>query len=151
MALCSVFADIRANGGTTPKIAFMAYAYADDAVQSIYDNLYSQGLYSDLWFYWKGKPLVLAPSMVRSILGRTITYSSEVQNFFNMRHTWAWTAGYDTWNWIDDYPKITAGMSLRRYRKRLSVCAGHHANSNMGRSYHNGSQPSYNQYILTGN
>jgi len=148
--LCSVFMDVRANGGTTPQIAFMAYAYADQAVQAIYNALYSQGLYSDLWFYWKGKPLVLAPLNGDVVNSRTITYNSTLLNFFNMRRSWAWTEGQDTWNWIDDYPQGYGWHESSSIPEETSVCAGHHPNSNKGRSYHDGSQPSYNQYKLSG-
>ena len=30
-------------------------------VQTLYDEFYSKRLYPELWFHWKGKPLVLAP------------------------------------------------------------------------------------------
>jgi len=152
MLLCSVFADIRAAGGTTPQIAFMANAYADDAVTNIYNTLYSQGLYSDLWFYWKGKPLVLAPLNGMVVGGRTITYSSTIQNFFNMRYAWTWMdPGYDIWKWMDFYPQQYGWHESSSIPEELSVSAGivPHG-SGWGRSFHNGSQPSHDQYGLTG-
>jgi hypothetical protein len=150
LALCSVFANIRANGGRTPKIAFIANAYADQAVTAVYNDLYSPGLYSDLWFYWKGKPLMLAPLNGQVVGGRTITYSSTILNFFNMRYSWAETAGYDIWNWIDDYPQDYGWHESSSVPEAVSVSAGRHANIGRGRSYHSGSQPAFNQYALTG-
>jgi len=149
-ALCSVFTDIRADGGTTPQIAFLANAYADNVVENIYNNLYSQNRWPELWFYWKGKPLILAPLNGMEILGRTITYSSEIQNFFNMRYSWAWNAGYDLWTWIDYYPQDYGWHESSSIPEELSVAMGHWPHENIGRSYSNGSQPAHDIYGLTG-
>jgi len=149
-ALCSVFMDIRAEGGTTPQIAFLANAYADNVVANIYNDLYSQNLYPDLWFYWKGKPLILAPLNGMVILDRTITYSQEIQNFFNMRYSWAWNAGYNLWTWIDYYPQDYGWHESSSIPEELSVAMGHWPHENIGRSYSNGSQPAHNIYGLTG-
>ena len=63
-ALCETFTKARADGVLTPQIAFMLpFAGGSDtrtSITNLYDNLYSKGLYSDLWFYWKGKPLIIA-------------------------------------------------------------------------------------------
>jgi hypothetical protein len=153
LAVCSVFANVRANGGKTPKICFLANWNADGNVQSIYDNLYSKGLYSDLWFYWKGKPLVLAPLQgTTDPAGGTINYTSAVQNFFNMRYTWADTAGQDIWSWIAYYPQDYGWHESSSIPEEISISCGRHPNANpgRGRSYHNGSQPSYDVYTRTG-
>ena len=149
-ALCQVFMDIRAEGGTTPQIAFLANAYADNVVTNVYNALYSQNLYPDLWFYWKGKPLILAPLNGMEILGRTITYSQEIKDFFNMRYSWAFNAAYDNWPWIDHYPQDYGWHESSSIPEELSVAMGHWPHSNIGRSFSNGSQPSHNQYGLTG-
>jgi hypothetical protein len=153
MAVCSVFEDIRAHGGKTPQICFFANWNADGNVQSVYDNLYSQGLYSDLWFYWKGKPLVVAPLQGASDpAGGTINYSSAVQSFFNFRYAWADTAGQDTWNWIAYYPQAYGWHESSSIPEEISISCGRHPNANpgKGRSFHNNSQPAINQYALTG-
>ena len=39
---------------------FGAGADTKTQLQTLYKDLYSEGKYSDLWFLWDGKPLVLA-------------------------------------------------------------------------------------------
>lgn len=61
MPLLDTFAQIRAEGGATPFIAFLCpFDESKRLVQKLYADLYGPGLYSDLWFQWKGKPLVLS-------------------------------------------------------------------------------------------
>ena len=59
MALERVPAQIRAEGGRTPQIAFMVNTKAGESAQKLFDDLYKPGLYSDLWFRWQGRPLLL--------------------------------------------------------------------------------------------
>lgn len=60
-ALLKVFSEVRAAGGKAPQIAFLC-PFGDPAkvVKTLYADLYDKGLYSDLWFRWEGKPLILA-------------------------------------------------------------------------------------------
>jgi hypothetical protein len=153
MALSSVFMDIRANGGTTPQIAFMANGYADQAVQSIYNDLYRPGIYSDLWFDWKGKPLVLTPLDGMVVNGRTINHSQQVLDFFNMRYSWTWMdiENPDVWKWMDYYPQQYGWHESSSIPEQISVSAGMVPHgSGVGRSYQNGSQPPDDEYDLTG-
>jgi hypothetical protein len=66
MALLKVFAEVRAAGGRTPSVAFLTPFWDPRRVVArLYADLYKPGLYSDLWFRWEGKPLILAdPSLV---------------------------------------------------------------------------------------
>ena len=41
------------------KIAFLTHANSGTTATYLYNTLYSPGNYSDLWFYWQGKPLIL--------------------------------------------------------------------------------------------
>src|ERR1039458_9360883 len=56
--LCETFGQIRAAGGRTPQIVFMVNTQGGETAQELYEDLYKPGLYSDLWFRWKGKPLM---------------------------------------------------------------------------------------------
>ncbi len=66
MALLKVFAEIRAAGGRTPQVAFLTPFWDPPrVVAQLYADLYQPGLYSDLWFRWEGKPLILAdPALI---------------------------------------------------------------------------------------
>jgi len=141
LQLCSVFRQILNEGGTVPQICFLAHSGAVDVVQGLYNAFYAENLYPELWFYWKGKPLILGP-----LSG----HSEQVQDFFTMRDCWAWTDGEDTWNWLDHYPQDYGWHESASVAEETSVCVAQHATSNIGRSFHNGSQPSYNIYGLTG-
>jgi hypothetical protein len=71
MALLQVFSEVRAAGGRTPQIAFLCPFWSPAKVVSeLYRDLYEPGLYSDLWFRWKGKPLILAdPNLLEEAEG----------------------------------------------------------------------------------
>ena len=62
--LCSVFAEARSEGVRTPQIAFLLpFSPTDGGRESIvrlYRELYQPGKWRDLWFMWKGKPLIMA-------------------------------------------------------------------------------------------
>jgi len=149
--LCDVFMQIRSEGGTTPQICFMANGYADEVVDSLYNNLYSPNLYPDLWFYWKGKPLILAPEEGAVIHDHTISYDPGVIEFFNRRYSWTWmSAGYDIWKWMDYYPQQYGWHESSSIPEQLSVSCGIVPHTNEGRSFSNGTQPAHDQYDLTG-
>jgi hypothetical protein len=64
--LCRIFEEVRKAGGQTPQIAFLCPFWdPHKVVEELWEQLYRQGLYSDLWFRWQGKPLILAdPAMI---------------------------------------------------------------------------------------
>ena len=60
-ALLRAFAEVRGNGGHPPQVAFLCpFGDPRAVVTDLWTNLYSAGLQPDLWFHWKGKPLILA-------------------------------------------------------------------------------------------
>lgn len=71
LALCRVWDRIRQNGGCTPQIAFLCPLWKPKkVVHELYDDFYGPGRYSDLWFQWGGKPLILAdPEGLGEIVG----------------------------------------------------------------------------------
>lgn len=130
--LLKVWAQARADGVKTPQICFMLpmFDYHDVAVQlrEIYDGIYSQGLYQDLWFYWKGKPLVVG---YPGELDLSNPKDAEIMDFFNYRvinhsqsadHIQVQKPDgtpvvmgaiqeeiknhYTLWNWISVYPQL---------------------------------------------
>jgi len=147
MALCRVFMDIRAKGGTTPQICFMANSGGEAVVKTLYDHFYSKHLYSGLWFYFKGKPLILAP-----IDSDRTAYSQEIRDFFTMRYCWTWMPpSHDVWKWMDSFPQQYSWHESPDIPEELSVSVGivPHGDG-VGRSFHNGSQPPHDRFGLTG-
>jgi len=138
--LCEVYRRMRLAGQGTPRIAFLANSRSDRVVRHLYETIYKKGLYRELWFRWKGRPLMLAP-------GRGLT--DEHKRFFTLRQSWAWTQpkgwfgdGRDKWSWLDHHPQRPGWHSRPDEPEQISVCTAQHATSNIGRSFHAGRQPS---------
>lgn len=97
--LFSTMEKMRAEGNETPKFIFWSFnGNGVQVVQSLYDRIYKLGKYSDLWFYWDGKPLLLynaKPNVDANGGGYNHgEYADEVKNFFTLRNMW-W--GYYEW------------------------------------------------------
>ena len=104
MALCEVFSEIRSAGGVTPQIAFiLAFGPTQgskEAIEELYRDLYKPGIYKDLFFMWKGKPLIMAyPDNL----------SEEIKNYFTFRPGQpTYNTGpsrNDQWGWLEIYPQ----------------------------------------------
>jgi len=56
----SVMEKMKAEGNKVPNFIFWAFnGPVITVVQDLYDRIYKQAKYKDLWFYWDGKPLLL--------------------------------------------------------------------------------------------
>jgi len=136
---CRILRKIRATGERTPKIAFMAHTSSELVVPKIYNDFYAKKLYSELWFYWKGKPLILSPEK---------GLNKKIRNFFTIRHTWVpgvgpWFGdGKDKWTFFDNTPQAYGWSESSNKPEQVSVTTAQHAHRNIGRSFQNGKQPS---------
>ncbi len=145
LELCRIYTDIRANGGKTPQLCFVTHSYTANTVQSLYDDFYSRNLYPDLWFRWQGKPLLLAdPDAL----------SQAMKDFFTIRESWAWSDpggwfgdGRDKWPWLDHHPQ-NYGWHVAGVPEEMPVCVAQHPVTNIGRSFHDGSEPTVKQPAL---
>jgi len=55
-----VMQKMKAEGNKVPKFCFWAFnGSVISVVQELYDRIYKEDKYRDLWFYWDGKPLLL--------------------------------------------------------------------------------------------
>jgi len=104
MTLCEVFSEARKDGVNTPQIAFLlAFSPTQgskEAIEEIYRDLYKPGKYKDLFFMWKGKPLIMAyPDNL----------SEEIRNYFTFRPGQpTYNSGPmrdDQWGWLEIYPQ----------------------------------------------
>jgi hypothetical protein len=99
LKLCEVFTDIRRSGGRTPQIAFMVNTQAGETADELFRDLYDPGLHADLWFRWKGKPLLICDPMKAG---------PKVREFFTLRRAhWPFTMENtkDAWHWEATYPQ----------------------------------------------
>ena len=139
MNILRVYAEIRAAGGRTPSITFLTNSAHERVVRQLYEDLYSKGLYQDLWFIWKGKPLLMADP---EGLG------DEIKSFFALRRSWAWTSrqgwfgdGKDRWPWLDHTPQRYGWHESPDKPEQIVVSTAEHPDSDRGKSFHNGSNP----------
>ena len=128
--LLEVWAEARLDGVKAPGISAMLnmFNYQDAATQirELYDNIYSKGLYQDLWFMWEGKPLMVGSP---SGLNKRDEHDKEILDFFSWRPinpcytqdyrqiiengvvTTQWAPDtsllrkYTFWKWISVYPQ----------------------------------------------
>ncbi|MFA6838341.1 MAG: hypothetical protein WCR12_05810 [Dysgonamonadaceae bacterium] len=56
----SIIQEMKKEGNKVPKFVFWSFnGPSITVVQDLYDKVYKEGKYRDLWFYWDGKPLLL--------------------------------------------------------------------------------------------
>ena len=59
-----VMEEMKSHGNKVPEICFWAFnGPVITVVQGLYDRIYNDGRYKDLWYYWDGKPLLLYNGM----------------------------------------------------------------------------------------
>lgn len=148
-ALCLVYTAMRAEGNRTPSIGFICPFWDPTAVlDRVWADLYKPGLWSDLWFRWEGKPLILA--------NKDFVKDPEILDFFTFRRPmpdyWLGPDGPDQWSWLETYPqhvfRNSAGeaeqMSVGVAQNALPDTPGpapmSHKAGAMGRSWHNGAK-----------
>ena len=140
LTLGRVYEQMRAQGQATPQIAFLLNSGSARVAQHLYESFYAKGLHRDLWFEWQGKPLLLA--------SQEGVDDPQVLDFFTWRHSWAWTEpegwfgdGRDKWPWLDHHPQKPGWHTDPVHPEQVSVNVAQHPISNIGRSFHNGTQP----------
>lgn len=131
--VCRIAEDMRRQGIPAPQIAFITHAHGSRTVNQLYTDFYAKGLYQDLWFQWKGKPLILGD---RDSAEDGVTLSDSVKRFFTWRHSWAWDPGQDKWQWIDKYPQRPGWHSDPTKPEEVPVSIAGHPVDSLGRSYH---------------
>ena len=145
-----VFETMRQQGERTPQIAFLA---SQRSIQEAWRDLYSKGLYRDLWFQWKGKPLLLTGQQ-RGMLPIE-KLPTDIQEFFTIRESWAWDSlpwyrdGRDQWPWVAHTPQAAGWHEGPARPEAISVAIAQHPLSDIGRSFHHGVEPAADRYDKT--
>lgn len=137
---------MRQEGMKTPQIVYFCGDNPDicfSDFQNVWNNIYSKGLYKDLWFTVNGKPLIFSNDT--DIL-KDASLKSAISSF-TVRRSWAYngwtTSGIGKWPWLGEYPQ-KPGKSPSGILEQLVVSAGFHATTSRGRSYANGMENSDN-------
>ena len=152
--VCEVWRQMRREGEKTPDIAFLG---SEISVNTLWNDFYKKGMYPDMWFLWKGKPLLLygQHEQPQRNLVNDIVFEEDIMNFFSLRQSWAWTSlpwyddGKDEWPWVDHFPQTIGWHEDPSIPENVPVAVGQHPFSNIGRSYHQYHQPETNEYDVT--
>ena len=134
-ALLETWSQARKDGVNTPKIAFMLpfwdQNYNAVDLRQLYRDIYRDGKYQELWFYWQGKPLIYGiPDSVDQKIAQTSGEEKEewetIRRFFAFRPGQpGYTCGPqrpDNWSWLEVYPQN--GYGKRADGTFDMVCVG---------------------------
>ncbi|HOJ68409.1 MAG TPA: thrombospondin type 3 repeat-containing protein [Candidatus Hydrogenedentes bacterium] len=148
-ALCAEFESMRSQGNSTPYIAFICPFWNPAPVfDQLWNDLYQPGKWRDLWFMWKGKPLILAdPADIND---------PEILDFFTFRKPmpdyWMGPSGPNQWSWLEVYPQhvffdesgspeqMSVGVAQNALPNTPGPAPMSHVQGAMGRSWHNGAK-----------
>ena len=132
MELADVMHEMHLEGTPTPGIAFMLpffdMGYNVTDLERLYESMYSIGLYSDTWYYWENKPLVIGypDNLVKNAKNaEQKAQHEEILEFFTFR---APQPDYrkgpsraDHWPWLEVYPQHPYGESKKYGCECVSV------------------------------
>ncbi len=148
-ALCREYTKMREEGARTPAIGFIApFGDPTSITDQLWRDLYQPRLWPDLWFVWKGKPLLLA--------NRDYVKDPAMLDFFTFRRPmpdyWIGPKGPEQWSWLEVYPQHVF-RDRDGNPEQMSVGVAHNALPNtpgpapmshkagaMGRSWHDGAR-----------
>jgi hypothetical protein len=148
-ALCREYTSMRAEGATTPYIAFIApFGDPRPVVERIWNDLYRPEKWKDLWLMWEGKPLLLA--------NKEYIKDKEMLGFFTFRRPmpdyWIGPTGEDQWSWLEVYPQhvfknskgeieqMSVGVAQNALPNTPGPAPMSHKKGAMGRSWHDGAK-----------
>ena len=154
------------DGVKVPKIAFMLpFSYTDHSLTSLrqlYRDVYQPGRYENLWFYWKGKPCIMAyPDNLTDEKN-----DREIAEFFTFRPGQPdYVDGPkrdDQWGWLENYPQhgyimqengkyeqVTVGIAQNAAPETKGHCSAFNLPGSQGRSFskRNGFDPRVDGYL----
>ena len=167
-ALFQTWSDAMDDGVLTPKVSFMLpFAGGENTnvqVRDLYMDFYRDGTYHKLWFYWEGKPMLMAR---KNSISTGDNAGKEIVNFFTWRGGQsAYKVGKTAlaeWGWLSTYPQavyygstkdkktgnveqITVGIA-QNHNYELDMISAMSGNFVMGRSYTHDYQ---NRYDIEG-
>lgn len=143
-SMCRMVKEMRLDGIPAPSISASTWSYSGRTINYIYDQFYSNNDCKEVWFQWWGKPLLFGKPDDSEL-------RSEVKSTFDIKYSWAWTDAYNNanhWQWLDLFPQDFGWSGTRSNVEQMPVAVASHPTANRGKSYHNFSQPSYNELAI---
>ena len=148
-ALCRVYTEVRAEGNKTPSIGFICpFGDPRPVLNRVWKDLYQPGLWSEMWFRWEGRPLILA--------NKEFVNDPQMRAFFTFRRPmpdyWRGPSGPDQWSWLEVHPQhifrnskgeaeqISVGVAQNALPNTPGPAPMSHQSGAMGRSWHNGAK-----------
>ncbi|MEC3881478.1 hypothetical protein [Parapedobacter sp. 10938] len=165
-ALMRTWDQAQKDGVKVPKIAFMLpFGYSENSLTSLrqlYRDVYEPGRYENLWFYWKGKPCIMAyPDNLTDA-----KQDREIAEFFTFRPGQPdYVDGpkrKDQWGWLENYPQhgyvkqpdgtfeqVAVGIAQNAAPETNGHCSAFNLPGAQGRSYsyRNGFDPRVDGYL----
>lgn len=122
------------DGVNVPKISFVLSLHNNNdstaQLKAIYDDIYKDGEYKDLWFYWEGKPLLMARY---AQLNEKNAEEKAIKNFFTFRRNEPTYFFGDTlyadkaWGWCSVYPQTKYGVRADGSVEQMCVSTAQNA------------------------
>ena len=167
-ALMKTWDQAQKDGVDVPKIAYMlpfgAVPHSLVSLRQLYRDVYKSGRYQNLWFYWKGKPCIMAypDNLTESDEDR------EIANFFTFRPgqpdyvDGPSSRRNDQWGWLENYPQhgyikspdgkfeqITVGIAQNASPSTNGHCSAFNLSGSYGRDFsqRNGFDPRVDGYL----
>ena len=151
-ALFKTWNQAQNDGVNVPRIAFMLpFGPSSDALTSLrqlYRDVFKPRRYENLWFYWKGKPCIMAyPDNLTGTAEDT-----EIASFFTFRpgqpdyingpkrnDQWGWLENYPQHGYVKDgngrFEEVTAGVAQNASPSTNGHCSAFNLPGSFGRSY----------------
>jgi len=148
-----VFSEARAQGVDAPYVSFMfpfgPVDHAGTQMVNLYNAIYKEGLYEDVWFKMDGKPMIMGwPGSLNS---KDAGIAREIKSFFTFRSN---LGGYlDTesapnqWGWLSRFPQayfhndkgeieqITVGTAINHNFERSIIAPMSYGENIIGRTW----------------
>ena len=165
-ALMKTWDQAQKDGVDVPKIAYMlpfgAAPHSLVSLRQLYRDVYKPNRYKNLWFYWKGKPCIMAypDNLTDSDEDR------EIANFFTFRPGQPdYVNGptrNDQWGWLENYPQhgyvkgvngkfeqVTVGIAQNACPETNGHCSAFNLPGSFGRDFsqRNGFDPRVDGYL----
>jgi len=159
-ALLKVWSQAMKDGVKVPKIGFLLPFGANDnsltSLRQLYNDIYKNGSYRDLWFKISGKPVIMAyPDNLSSS-----STDQTIKSFFTFRPGQPdyvnGPSRDDQWGWLEVYPQhyyhnkecMPVGVAQNATADNGGHCYAFNAPGSYGRSYTktNGQDESENAY-----
>ena len=149
-ALCRDYSQMRIEGNRTPAIGIhLPIRRPPAGARHVSGRISTKpGLWSELWFRWDGKPLILAD--------KQFVKDPQIREFFTFRRPmpdyWKGPIGPDQWSWLEVHPQhifrnrngeaeqMSVGVAQNALPDTPGPAPMSHKSGAMGRSWHNGAK-----------